>query len=321
MLTNCQDGVLQSYYQSNLHNKWKYIKQMPYKVRAVASGVICDQLYVAGGGVGTDGNTGTKRASVYNPVTDSWKRIADLPYVVVEAASGVICGKLYLAGGYVSGDGNQQTKHALVYNPETDSWKRIADLPYEVTGAAAGVICGKLYVVGGFIGSGDNQKVLKNVLVYNPVTDSWKRIADLPYAVGFAAAGVICNKLYLAGGIDALGNTTKNSLVYNPTSDSWKRIKELPYAVYGSTPGVICGRLYVVGGIIGSDDISGDIVTNQGLVYNPVTDSWKPISKQKTTTAVSASGVICNKLYVVGGELNSTNSTNNPVTNSAQVYF
>ena len=135
--------------------------------------------------------------------------------------------------------------------------------------------------------------------------------------------------LYVVGGVIEIGvsgdTITNHALVYNPVTNKWRRIANLPYTVWRAVSGVIDGMLYVVGGITGTtnddidiDDDGSDTVTNKALVYNPFTGIWKQTTNLITARGFSSSGVICNKLYVVGGE---TNGDDNPLVKTAEVYY
>ena len=76
-------------------------------------------------------------------------------------------------------------------------WESRAQLPVartEVSAAAAG---GRLVVAGGFLAEGTTSP---RVDAYDPVSDSWTRLPDLPRGVNHAAAASYQGRVYVLGG-------------------------------------------------------------------------------------------------------------------------
>lgn len=84
-------------------------------------------------------------------------------------------------------------------------WTKSAPLPEPRAGYAAGVIDGKLVIVGGTYWDGTQGHWTKKrysaaTHAFNPVSQRWERLPDLPIALGYAASTVVDDKLFVLGG-------------------------------------------------------------------------------------------------------------------------
>jgi kelch-like protein 2/3 len=68
------------------------------------------------------------------------------------------------------------------------------------------------------------------------------------------------------------------------------------------------GLLYVVGGYSGN----GPVVWAE--VYNPATNSWRPLTDMPTAGWSPGAGAINGKLYVIGGQTDTTMAINQVYT-------
>ncbi len=66
----------------------------------------------------------------------------------------------------------------------TASWMTGSPLPEPRTEVAAAALGSRIVVVGGFLANGGNSR---RVDAYDPGTDSWSRLPDLPESVDHAA--------------------------------------------------------------------------------------------------------------------------------------
>ena len=73
---------------------------------------------------------------------------------------------------------------------------------------------GKVYAIGGRL-NGDYHRNLAVTEVYDPVTDQWKRVADLPTARSGITASEVGGRVYVFGGEGAEGTFRENE-EYDP---------------------------------------------------------------------------------------------------------
>ena len=98
--------------------------------------------------------------------------------------------------------------------PAVGGWVARAPMPTARSGGAKAVIDGKIYVAGGRPPGGSAFEV------YDPATDKWEKLPDLPIAVhGLKGSAVIGGRIFLpGGGITLGGNSGTNAMqVYRPT--------------------------------------------------------------------------------------------------------
>lgn len=187
------------------------------------------------------------------------------------------------------------------------SWKRVADFPGTARyKSSIFSLNGNLYVGGGSAGG-----ALNDFWKYDPVNDSWTRLADFPVPRCYPRA--FANNLngYIGAGFSA-DNSSKVQLYdyykYSTQTDSWSQIASYPdnigsyYVGYSVT---VDGRPFV--------SLSNTTLTMRELVN----DTWSSATTIHDMTDCPASGVfaIGKKFYVVVG-----NRINNTVSNSTFEY-
>ncbi|TKB60195.1 MAG: hypothetical protein E8D48_13735 [Nitrospira sp.] len=83
--------------------------------------------------------------------------------------------------------------------------------------------------------------------LYDPATDRWRRVADLPTARSGITAAVVEGKIYVFGGEGAAGTFNENE-AYDPVRDIWQRLTPIPTAHHGLGSAVVQGRIYMISG-------------------------------------------------------------------------
>ena len=96
---------------------------MPVACAMAASGVIGNELFVAGG---DDGNGNLSTLQIYDLTTKLWRLGAPLPHALRGACGVVVDGKLYLVSTRVS-----NVRSTLVYDVQSNTWDQQIPPPYE----------------------------------------------------------------------------------------------------------------------------------------------------------------------------------------------
>lgn len=147
---------------------------------------------------------------------------------------------------------------------------------------SAGVIDDRIFVPGGWGNGFDQSTALE---MYDPATDAWTKLADLPFHVNHHATAVYNNALYVFGPEAA-------ALRYDPAADSWEELTLMPEERWAGAAAALGDYLYFVGGSGSSSDL---------LRYDPSTDSWSRLAPllqaREHTQAVALDG----QLYALGG--------------------
>jgi len=101
---------------------WDDLPPMPHASKMAASGVIGNELFVAGG---DDGNGNLSTLQIYDFATSLWRLGAPLPHALRGACGVVGDGKLYLVSTKVS-----NVRSTLVYDVQSNTWDQQIPPPY-----------------------------------------------------------------------------------------------------------------------------------------------------------------------------------------------
>ncbi len=200
-------------------------------------------------------------------------------------------------------------------------WSSIAPLSLPRHSGAILEVDGLLYVIGGIeYGNqmtvhGQSYDVTSGTLVevYDPASDSWKRLADLPYPIDmmarraegrqWPAAAAHAGKIYLFGGATLNGDVRDTIDVYDIASDTWTAgIALLPEAVCAMSAATAGDLIYLFGGATSVDPYSPQDYLRACYVFDPATLAVSsiapmPIARFKTT----AIAVSEDQILVLGG--------------------
>ncbi|MEV7320207.1 kelch repeat-containing protein [Streptomyces sp. NPDC093970] len=231
---------------------WSRIADLPQAVALSAAAFVDGTLYETGGQTirpGSDASEVVRETYAYDVAKNTWSRRADLPKGLVATATAVLDGHLYVIGGCASGcQANESSVYR--YSPRADRWTRVADLPVAAMWSSCAGLGAEIVCAGGAVPDGDSWKISGSTYAYNPHTDAWTQLADMPYGMFAAAATNGANgELQITGGqmISDQGQVATNeTLQYDPVSNTWDHLPNAPQAAY-RVGGSGCG-LTMVGG-------------------------------------------------------------------------
>ncbi|NXH11946.1 KLH33 protein, partial [Bucco capensis] len=112
---------------------------------------------------------------------------------------------------------------------------------------AIAVVGNILYILGGkhYYGVHDT---LATVYRYQPMDDSWERLASMTCGRSYFAAVALGDFIYALGGSSGELYCTNTVECYDLTNDIWRRCQPLPMALCGHAACALDGALYVSGG-------------------------------------------------------------------------
>jgi N-acetylneuraminic acid mutarotase len=224
----------------------------------------------------------------------TWKKYPSLVPARWRSAADLL-GKSIIVVGGLNG-ANESIRRVDAYNVETRTWTGLKPLPiplYDALGATA--IHGKLYVAGG---KSTTEDCLKTLYVYDPLTNSWARKADMPLTGCHGVQANILGQLYVYTVYTGPGRGDLFA-AYNPNTNTWVR-RPVPEGSFQSYPvgEAINDKFYLTGGI----DASGQF--NHVLqVYDPATKIWTKKSPLPTGRDNAFATAFHGKLFVAGGTL------------------
>jgi N-acetylneuraminic acid mutarotase len=223
-----------------------------------------------------------------------WSKAAPFPQPEEELYGTVINGKFYVVGGF--GFNPLPPGGTVTLNPAAPGGNANA-------GRAGG---GGAAVNPGPCGGCPPGLVYE----YDPGPDKWTKKKDIPVHVHHQAQAAFNGKLYIFGGclraISGEGGTT-NVWEYDPVADSYRALAPLPVKRCSAIAETVNGKIYVIGGLEPFENGMGTRVTGRNEVYDPATNTWTERSPMPTSRDHAFSGVVNNKIYVIGGRIGAGN--------------
>lgn len=292
--------------------QWTDVSPLPVERQEIYADVRDDKIYTLGGLFEGAQNVGDNFLE-YDASLDIWAELTPLPEARHHVTVSIVEDELYGIGGFAGGfPGWEAQSNVFVYDFNTEGWAESTPLPEPRGEHTAVVMDGKIYVAGGrfkrVAESADfnDHFDTASVLVFDPITQEWSSIPDMPTARNSHAAAVIDGKMYVVGGRQFIeqesgeyANINVASLeVYDPAADSWETLAPLPKAAGGIAAAAVDGKLYAFGG---EQWVPEKTVIAESWVYDPASDQWTALPDMPTPRHGIAAGVIGNQIYVLGG--------------------
>ncbi|MEO6327973.1 MAG: DNRLRE domain-containing protein [Ginsengibacter sp.] len=248
-------------------NVWKGIAPMPPMNSTNYGGVTHagfttdgTDIYFAGGytsnSTGTGQIYGTKEVWKYIVDQNRYVRLPDLPIAVAAGQLEYLAGRLH----HISGTNSSRTldlgnHYVLNLDSLSAGWKTLSPLPNPRQHAGSVVYENKIYYIGGQHGHDANLVTQKDVHSYNPATNTWTKMTDIPVPAGTNGRGHISAAAILIGKyILVIGGETSNSVTtdmvsaYTPENNTWRNLTQLPLPRRSGVAANLNGLVYYTGG-------------------------------------------------------------------------
>jgi N-acetylneuraminic acid mutarotase len=184
------------------------------------------------------------------------------------------------------------------------TWRRGAAAPVARAEAVGAAVGGQLYVFGGIDGRGANYRfpVTSRAHAYDPATDSWRRVANLPEPFTHTVATVDGTTVWFVGGF--VGNTpgpgTPHVWKYDTAADAWSSGPDLPEARGGGASAIVGRTLHYFGGT--NADRTADMPTHWSLDLDDPAATWVRRADMPMARNHMAAATVGGKIYAVGGQ-------------------
>ena len=299
--------------------EWVRKADMPTARTGLTCATVNGKIYTIGGATDWLGQS-LSVVEEYDPATDTWTRKADMPNARFKLSSCVANGKIYVMSGFlkrgVGEVGWMPTTAVEEYDPATDTWTKKTPVPTErvpnrvlFSLSTLVELNGKIYVIGGLTSIGG--VTLNLMKEYDPVTDKWRTLADMPTPRYAASCIVKDSKIYVIGGSFMQANWNGPSIsyplptveVYDPVMDTWTKKDDLPTPQMGTQQfASINGKLYLFGNVKESMTWGQPYKPDKFVsIYDPETNTLTEESDMTSGRLEGCVSVLNGKAYIVGG--------------------
>lgn len=178
-------------------DSWSEKAKMPTARGAPLALAFNNQIHVMGGST----NISLTTHEIYNPGSNSWSNGADMPQNRSALTGDVVGNQIFVAGGFRTNQGGDAIPYAelLRYDPGSNTWAdpaALAPVPEARFGMDAGNLDGQLYIFGGNLGFNGVSRTLR----YDPPSNQWEELEEMPQAYSFMGVGQVERKFYAFGG-------------------------------------------------------------------------------------------------------------------------
>ncbi|GEM_PF-4200369 len=233
-----------------------------------------------------------KDASNWWPVA-VWKPYT-IPLPAQWRGSAVECqGSIFLIGS-AKGKAGQRFKSPAV-NVSRSPVMMVAPMRVPRYGFVAAAFGSHILAAGGVsYALPEASEKLASVEIYDINSLSWSPGSTLPYPLGWAAGGVVNNRLIVAGGFsDKRENRT---LILDMGSGVWRAAAPMPEAVSHAAGAIYKGRLYVFGGIDWKS-----FHQKSCFIYDVSSDSWTKSAQMPDPRTSAAAVTVNDEIWITGG--------------------
>ncbi|CAN0565494.1 unnamed protein product, partial [Laminaria digitata] len=103
-------------------------------------------------------------------------------------------------------------KTVEMFDPATSTWTEMTPMPTGRRAMSVGIIGGKAQVAGGELNGNTTSGVFEQNEEYDPATNTWRPLTNVPTPKHGAAAATINDTLYIMGGGIVSGSSYTSSM-------------------------------------------------------------------------------------------------------------
>ncbi len=184
----------------------------------------------------------------------------------------------------------QPAQTSAIAPSDPERWTELAGAP-ALSAASGAVYENSLFLLAGE----ENGQPAQQAWRYDLISASWQTIAPKPTPVSHAAAALLGEKIYLAGGRGGDGTPVNALEAYDPRAGRWESRAALPAALEGHALVALDGRLYLFGGWDGAR------ARAEVYRYDPETDQWDARAPLPSPRAYAAAAALEGKIIIAGG--------------------
>lgn len=187
---------------------WQRKADLPTGRGGMASAGDGRKIYVTGGRSEPEGTPSAQDVFVYDIASDRWDRIESvLPTGRDHVAGAIMDDVFWVVGGRLDGRRESSAPVTEGLDLATGQWLVGQPLPYPESAGGVAALGERVVVFGGegpaatpAGAAGRSFVTYDDAYAYDPRTDRWQRVSDMPLGVHHAAYGVVEGRLYTIGG-------------------------------------------------------------------------------------------------------------------------
>ncbi|MEL6918381.1 MAG: malectin domain-containing carbohydrate-binding protein [Bacteroidota bacterium] len=230
---------------------WSNAAPMPTPVTHMGAVTVGDEVWIVAGFAGNHPGVATDRVQIYNTLNNTWSDGPPLPQPRGSGAAAYANGKIHFFGGLLPDRVTDVGDHYVLDLANlANGWESAAPMPDPRNHLSAATINGKVYAIGGQFGHDNGVSDQDFLDVYDPNTDLWERLANLPSKRSHFEPGTFVhnNKIIIAGGRRGNSFFFDDITSYDPQYDTWSELCKLPTKLLAPVAKIINGRLIVANG-------------------------------------------------------------------------
>ncbi len=276
-------------------DSWKGGEDLPVPVQHAMAVTWKDTPTVLGGWRTEGTNPKVATDQVWRVVDSRWTELPPLLQPRAAAAAAVVGDRLIVTGG-VGSDGELLNTTEIF---DGTAWKLGAPIPTprQMLSAASD---GKLvYALGGSNETSD----LATVETYDPATDTWTSLPELPGRRSDLGVAYADGRLVVVGGMSA-GQVLKSVVALDLMTQSWNGLPDMGTGRHGMAVAGVGRTVYAIGGSTGAGD--GPITSSAealklGARKPQPAPEWRDLPNAPTERLMMAWTVLGDEIWIAGG--------------------
>ncbi len=179
----------------------------------------------------------------------------------------------------------------------TLAWKTVAPSPFARVEAPSVAVNGKLYLFGGFT---SELKASPEVDIYDPATDVWTRLKDMPTGVTHLNPEIDGNTIWFAGGFKGKhpGPASDEVWKYDVAMDTWSPGPSLPDRRGAGALAVVGRQLHYFGGYLPDRNSNS---ADHWVLSLEAGGTWRREADLPDPRGHVSSAVLNGRIYALGG--------------------
>ena len=293
---------------------WTPRAALPWPVQEIYCAVAAGRIVTAGG-LRRAGNVTEieDRVGAYDPAADAWDELPRMPAARHHPMVVTANGALMLVGGYGRSAAGEWTAMTAAWMADGEVWSPVASLPTPLSETVGVEIFGRAHLVTGRrpLGSANSQwndqADVADHWVYDRGSDRWQTAKPCPMARNSAAAAVLDDAIWVAGGRTVSGGGTGRLDRYDPNDDRWDTLAPIPPSPAtgqqvggGLAMAAAGGKLVAFGGEWFQRGGGGGVFA-ETWIYDPAADRWEAGPPMRTPRHGLAAAAFDDVVYAIAG--------------------